>query len=97
GSVQYGVVVAVAGSRNHLQAAGIAVHGLVQQMIGLLQIWRLADYCGAHPWELLEGRQEPGGHLRNVDGSTSEVGQPVEIADVFLVRMSSDHFCDSRL
>src|SRR5205807_7823441 len=48
------VVIAVAGSRDHLQVARFGVDGLAQQVIRVFQAGRLPDYRGAYPWELFE-------------------------------------------
>jgi hypothetical protein len=86
------VVVAVTGGCDYLQTPRVASHRFTQQLERVLQVRRLSDYRSAYPREPFEWHQESGGHLGNVDGSTSKVGQPVEVADVFLVSMGSDDF-----
>ena len=96
GIIENNVVVAVAGGRDYLQTSRVASHRFTQQLERVRQVRRLSDYRSAYPREFFEWHQESGGHLGNVDGSTSKVGQPVEVADVFLVSMGSDDFYDFR-
>lgn len=57
-------------------------------MIRLRQVWRLSDNRRADPGKFFERSQELGGHLRNIDWRAGRRGEPIEIANIFLVRVS---------
>src|SRR5215472_15901187 len=68
-----------------------------QHLIRCAKIWRLSDYCCTYPRQFLEGSQKGIGHLRDEQRYTDSIRQPVEIANMLLVRVRRDNPLNRRL